>query len=371
MPRPLNPTLFHTLQAQFGEVRISNAGQPRITRRVPDPARPGHFMDRATQRGEQYAIPCMFCGDDRFRLYVSYMYGEKDRATGHRNFGLWFCQNERCHQSEGNRQILRSRLAVPLGRRHSGRVASAQQFCSGEQNLTASAPTTPQPIILPEGLIPITALPETHPAPAYLLQRGFDLQYLQDVWDVSFCDWCLACRPLVSNRIVIPVYRPAQLFSAATEGQQPVLAGWQARAVPGIEPLGGSDAKYLSAEGMQKSELLYGLHLALATKGPVYLVEGATDAWRIGPGAVALFGKDLSQTQKLLLVHHFVGRPILVLLDPDAHEAAERVQHELHLARGGLAGDNRVILVELPPGTEDPAACTPEEIQAAANRALG
>ena len=371
MPGPLNPTLFSTLQAQFGEVRVSNAGQPRITRRVPDPARPGHFMDRATQRGEQYSICCPFCSDDRFRLYISYLYGEKDRATGHRNFGLWFCQNEKCHQSEGNRQILRSRLAVPLGRRHAGPVA-APQFCSGEQNLTTPAHTPPQPIILPEGLIPITALPETHPAPAYLLQRGFDLQYLQEVWEVSFCDWCLECRPLVPNRIVIPVYRPSQLFSPATpEGQQLVLGGWQARAVPGIEPLGGNDAKYLSAEGMLKSELLYGLHLALASEGPVYLVEGPTDAWRIGPGAVALFGKDLSQTQKLLLVHHFLGRPILVLLDPDAHEAAERVQHELHLARGGLAGDNRVILVELPPGAEDPAACTPEEIQAVANRALG
>ena len=86
---------------------------------------------------------------------------------------------------------------------------------------------------------------------------------------------------------------------------------------------------------------------------------------------MAIFGKDLSQTQKLLLVHHFAGRPIIVMLDPDAYEEAERIQHTLFLTRGRAEGDNRVAVADLPAHREDPAACTREEITAAASQALG
>ncbi len=350
MPSPMNPTLFSILQAQFGEVRTTNPGQPRIASRVPDPARPGRFTDRTSQRGEQYAVSCPFCYDDRFRLYISYMYGVLDPATGQRNYGLWCCHNEKCHQVEANRLMLRSRLAVPISRRYAQHV-----------ELPATTPATepPQEIVLPEGLTPIASLPASHPAAIYLTSRGFDLQYLQETWDISFCDWCIACRPAATNRILIPVYRPAKLFSSS-DGHTLVLGGWQARLVPGYEALGGSDAKYLSAAGMQKSELLYGLHLAIASDGPVYVVEGPSDAWRVGPGAIALFGKDLSQTQKLLLVHHFPGRHIIVMLDQDAHEEARKIQNDLRLARG--PGGGEVLLATLPPGRKDPGDCTPDEI---------
>ena len=354
MSSPLNPTLFSMLQAQFGEVRISNAGQPRIATRVPDPARPGRFIERTDQRGEQYGCSCPFCGDQGCRFYISYMYGVLDPATGQRNYALWCCFNEQCHRSETNRRILRSRLALPLSRRHAQHVEIAP--------ISAPTPVSKE-IILPEGLTPIASLPASHPAAIYLSARGFDLQYLQDTWDVSFCDWCLECRPTATRRIVIPAYSPAKLFSPTYDPSQPlVLRGWQARIVPGFEVLGGSDAKYLSAAGMQKSELLYGLPSALAATGPVFLVEGPADAWRLGPGALALFGKDLSQTQKLLLVHHFPGRPIHIMLDQDAQDAAQKIQHDLSLARSGSPGDNRVNILTLPPGRKDPGECTQEEI---------
>jgi hypothetical protein len=359
----LNPTLYDTLQAKFGEVRLTHPGQQRVARRVPDPARPGQFTTRATERGEQLVVCCPFCGDTRFRLYVSYMCGQKDPFTGKPNHRLWYCQNERCHESETNRKIFRSMIAVPLGRRRQSAVCASTR---------TAAPQPAGPIELPSGLIPIAALPATHPAPAYLLRRGFDLSYLQQTWDISFCDSCLNCRPVATNRIVIPIHRPARMFAPTNNGEQDlVLAGWQARSVPGIDPLAGADAKYLFAEGMQKSELLYGLHLAIASQGPVYLVEGPTDCWRIGPGALAIFGKDLSRTQKLLLVHHFAGRPIIVMLDPDAWESAGKVQYQLCLARGNADGDNRVVIADLPNHREDPADCTREELIQAAAEALG
>ena len=123
MPSPLNATLFSILQAQFGQVHVTNAGQARIATRVPDPARPGRFTERTSQRGEQYAVSCPFCYDDRCRLYISYQYGVLDPATGQRNYGLWCCHNEKCHQIETNRLMLRSRLAVPISRRYAQHVA--------------------------------------------------------------------------------------------------------------------------------------------------------------------------------------------------------------------------------------------------------
>ena len=84
--------------------------------------------------------------------------------------------------------------------------------------------------------------------------------------------------------------------------------------------------------------------------------------WRIGPGAVAIFGKDLSQTQKLLLVHHFAGRPIVVMLDPDAHEQSLGIQQTLFLARGGTEGSGPVVVTSLPDAREDPAACTRQRV---------
>jgi len=360
---PLHPALYHALQHRFGEVRIANAGQRRLTRRVPDPVRPGRFITQAEQRGEQYVVPCPFCHDHKPRLYVSYVYGRRDPRTGRNNYRLWCCHNERCHEVAANRRIFRSMAAAPIGRqRHRARV----EFPS-----SATRPQEAHEIVLPDGLIPIDALPASHPGPAYLQRRGFDCTDLASTWQISFCDSCMNCQPVATNRIVIPVYRPAQMFAPATaEPQSQVLAGWQARIVPGLLPLAGEDNKYLFPSGMQKSELLYGLHLAMQTSGPVFVVEGTSDCWRIGPGAVGLFGKSLSTTEKLLLVHHFAGQPIVILLDRDAHQDAEQIQRQLLLARSGLPGDNRVVIAELPAHRDDPADCTREEIFDAARCAL-
>jgi hypothetical protein len=292
------------------------------------------------------------------------MCGEKDPFTGKRNYCLWCCHNERCHESETNRKVFRSMIIPPLGRqrRRAKRAPAA-----------APTPQPVRPITLPRNLSPIADLPPTHPAPTYLLERHFDPAYLQQVWEISFCVACSDCCPSVTNRIIIPIYRPAKLFAPASNGQHElILAGWQARSIPDL-PLPGcnSDPKYLFAAGMRKSELLYGLHLAVASQGPVYLVEGPTDCWRIGPGSVAMFGKALSETQKLLLVHHFAGRPIVVMLDRDARSVVDAIQHELYLIRGSSAGDNRVVIADLPGHREDPADCTPAELVHAITAALG
>ena len=301
MPSPMNPTLFSILQAQFGEVRTTNPGQPRITSRVPDPARPGRFTERADQRGEQYAVSCPFCGDDRCRLYISYMYGVLDPATGQRNYGLWCCHNEDCHQVEANRAMLRSRLAVPISRRYAQHV-ELPRHNSGHG-------TQPQEIILPEGLTPIAAL-ASQPSCCHLphLPRLRPPVPSGDVgYQLLRLVHCLSPRshephpdPGLPPRKVVLVKRLRIPLSSAAG--RPALC-------PAIEVLGGSDAKYLSAAGMQKSELLYGLHLAIASDGPVYVVEGPADAWRVGPGAIATLRQGPFADPEVALGPSFSGPP--------------------------------------------------------------
>ncbi|HEX3655207.1 MAG TPA: hypothetical protein VHV55_05355 [Pirellulales bacterium] len=363
---PLNEPLFELLQSRFPVVKIVNEGQPRIVTYIPDPVKPGKLLVRAYRRGEQYAVDCRFCGDRRQRLYISYQYGQRDRVTGTAN-NLWCCHNERCHESAGNRALLRSVLTLPLSRR------ARQRYATGAVADTTSPAfaSTPQvEMSLPNDLWPLVDLPSSHSAISYVLSRGFQPAELWRNWQAYYCCRASESRPAVYDRLIIPVWRPAVTFAASlADTMLPlVLAGWQARA---IGPAPDHVPRYLSAAGMQKSRLLYGLPQALQTAGPVFVCEGVTDCWRIGPWAVALFGKDLSQHQKILLVHHFPGRPLIVALDADARDQAQQIVDELRQARTGQQGDNRVVLLELPRGRNDPGECTQEEVLAAGLTPLG
>ena len=162
---------------------------------------------------------------------------------------------------------------------------------------------------------------------------------------MQFCELSVTAKPSPTQRLVIPIY--------TLESQTVTrLAGWQARYIgdcPAEVP------KYLSCKGMKKSQLFYGLPEAMRTTGPVVIVEGPTDVWRLGPGAVALFGKDMSLPQQELLDRFLPGRPVVVFLDRDAQDKAVELQTTL-LNRGRVA-----VLAELPDGRDDVGDCTSEE----------
>lgn len=91
-----------------------------------------------------------------------------------------------------------------------------------------------------------------------------------------------------------------------------------------------------------------------STTGPVVIVEGPTDVWRLGPGAVALFGKDMSLPQQALLDQHLPGRHVVVMLDRDVQDNATNLRSTL-LNRGVT------VLAGLPDGRDDVGDCTTEE----------
>lgn len=353
----MNEVLFRTLQDRLGEVKITNEGQARMAHRERDTSAPTGFRVVVDQRGEEYAVDCPFCGDTRWRCYINHRYGLPDPFSGARNFSLWCCHNEGCHRSPANRDRLRQMTAIPLGRER--RMLQAP----------AAVPSTLQPIVWPEGAIPLNALTGFHAALDYVIERGFDPDDLATTWGVSYCKWNRSARPDPTGRLVFPIGSLPPAFTATGSTLNCERVGWQARAIPSIKPPVAPEAKYLTAAGLQKSKLLYGLPQALQEITPVFIVEGVTDVWRIGPGAVAILGKSMSRDQKQLAVQHFAGRPIIIMLDADARDEALALQRDLQRVRG-TGADNQVVVACTPQG-RDPADCSSEAIIRLGAQALG
>lgn len=193
----------------------------------------------------------------------------------------------------------------------------------------------------PEGLKPLASLP-LHKK--YLEGRGFDLDYLDKVWGVSEG---LTLHQRLAWRVFIPIADPS--------GR---AVSWTTRAVSDA-----AERRYLTAEPEQEAlpskSLLYGephlRHVAV-------VVEGPTDAWRVGPGAVATLGTSFTQAQLLRLSKY----PLRVVAY-DREEAAQAAAEKLCEALAPFAG--RTVRVELSAG--DPGSATEKEISRLRRKYLG
>jgi DNA primase len=133
------------------------------------------------------------------------------------------------------------------------------------------------------------------------------------------------------------------------------LAGWQARL---ITPQVNRSPKYITARGVRKSKLLYGLPRAVKSSGPIVMCEGVTDVWRLGRNAVALFGKSLSHAQQELLLRHFWGRSLVLFLDRDAAKETHSTCQNLQSAREKAGDRSPVVVAEHPDGCHDVGECS-------------
>jgi len=154
--------------------------------------------------------------------------------------------------------------------------------------------------------VPLTDLPKNHPAIMYLGERDFDPHELFDLWGVRYCVHCPESRfyhaHLVEDRIIVPIYWDGE------------LVGWQTRAV-------GEDSglKYYTMPGLKKGRILYNGDRAKRHATGV-LVEGVTDAWRVGTRCAGMLGKSISYFQWTWLCTEFRGKRLLSIMDPDAWE---------------------------------------------------
>lgn len=344
----LNPILFAALQRAFpveaATAVITNAGQRRRCERS--------ALNRGAveEYGEEIKLNCPFCGDTRGRMRINYTY---DPAL---NTGRWYCYNEKCHENESYRTQLAHLLqavwqeAKRLARNPNANVVS--RVVSSPQR--TEAPITPE---LPAGTVPIIDLPGDHPAAQYLLGRGFDIQKLWDDFQIGFSEGSRFPQPAIGPRIVIPIVDPF-----TKPGERPTLLGWQARQIPGLPSDLHSEAKYLTMQGFRKSHELY-----TAIQGPLldvlFIVEGVTDAWRIGRPAVALLGKAASSRQidRLVEIGQF-SRLIFVALDQDAQPEQQQLVDKLRERFARLDVDTQVLAFDLPEGCKDIGECTQTDI---------
>ena len=139
-----------------------------------------------------------------------------------------------------------------------------------------------------------------------------------------------------SHRIIIPIYLDG------------VLISFQGRDISGL-----STAKYKACQ--EKDEVyphqqsLYGIDFT-QSKSTVVIVEGVTDVWRLGPGAVATFGIEWTTPQARMIANRFKKFSILFDAEPQAQEQGEKLYQ--YLTGRGLKGELAILEKEgMDPGS--------------------
>lgn len=321
MADPLNPTLYNLLKQKFGDVRISNEGCHAHYQRLSDPINPRRTVIRASSWGEYYCVRCPFCNDHSPRLWINHCYASEVTFGRRQLTQLAVCYNNQCLQQPGRFEQL-EQMIFGIGKHLKPKPLPIRPA------LTPFAPT----VVSPPGEIALLSdLPNKHPAREYIESRGFDPDWLAVKFQIGVCvNPAEPKMEIMRDRIYIPVTFRNE------------LVGWQCRAVGNA-----NGPKYLNATNMRKSTLLYNFDAA-AAQPFVVVVEGVTSVWRLGGGAVCLFGKSMSMMQQNLIARTWAKKPVFLLLDSDAKIETERAK-ELLTQRGMT-----VVSVDLP-DSRDPA----------------
>lgn len=304
---PLNPTLHQRLNrlAPGGVVAIANEGSRGSARKVRCPG--GGTKLQIGDFGETYRVNCPFCNDTRGRLWINWRYGQPDPSTDDRlriDY-LARCFNEECVPDDrDNRNELAERL---LGFRNRNQRGQAWITNRGRSPVPRIGPCAP-----PGQTIPLMDLPDGDPAVAYLLQRGFSRETARR-HGLSCCVQADPRFTPAQGRIICPIDFNFQ------------RVGWQARFVG--TPPSRDIPKYYTMPGLPKRAILYNFDRAKDMPF-VVVTEGVTDVWRVGDHGVALLGHDAT-SQQIELLQTLERKPIVVLLDGDEKERAQRLQREL------------------------------------------
>lgn len=184
--------------------------------------------------------------------------------------------------------------------------------------------------------------PMQEPHRRYLKGRGFDPDELERLWGLQG----IGVARRLPWRLFVPVHDAVQ-----SSMYQPAIASWTTRSISMSQRDG---FRWLSArpdeEAVPLKTMLYGESLC---RHAAIVVEGPSDAWRVGPGAVATFGLAATRQQVLRLTR-FPIRVVAFDHEPKAQRAAERLCWLLE----GFPGTT--MRVEL--GAADPGCASKEEI---------
>lgn len=241
-------------------------------------------------------------------------------------------------------------LAEVLAAASSKSYYEVKQFIPYRQNVYTRRqrdetpyPTRRATLVLPSGLQPISTLclPCCKPHRAYLLRRGFDPTQIAAVWGVQ--------------GVTLAYEHSWSLFIPIADASGKVVS-WTTRR------LSNNGRRYVNAKAEQELQpiksVLYGAYLA---KHAVIVVEGPTDAWRIGPGAVAVMGVAFTQAQVAKIAKYPV-RCIVFDNEPNAQQQAKKLCNQLAVYPG------QTHLAQL--RSKDPGEATNEEVKELRRRFL-
>lgn len=242
----------------------------------------------------------------------------------------------------------------------------------------------------PGDVIPIHECLDTNPGVQYLLKRGYDLTMLWQHMRVSFC---------TKENPKVPYGWQPEGFRKTPQGriifyidQFGVNRGWQGRIletvdnnlkyfwhpykevwVPveektkeGFKPLPGYDGwnpgKYIIGMGTSRNDVLLGFDAAVKynegkTTKTLILTEGPLDAAKIGPPAVAVMGKWVSEGQAALASNSFNN----IIIIPDNDRGGQDFLNHARRSLGVFGVAPKVI--ELPENVNDVGTLTIEDAQ--------
>lgn len=343
-----NPKLYHAMKQIFGETpKIVNEGEPchlsNVYAEYQFVPRTQNLLAACTKGGEQYAVCCPFCGDTRQRLYISHMWDTEfvqANVRYHCSDQLMHCFNENCTANPEHRTKLINSLREAIGNMveipeddmgsseiyHGDELANQCLYPAEAKDL--DDPNTPKEVL------------------QYLRERGFDPTELQRVWGVQ---WLVRYGKFSHPILVIPVVQNDEYWF------------WQGRLVPinghvdgevERDPATGKlFPKYYFPHGVKKAWALYNLDKS-RTHDTVFIAEGVTDAWAIGQGSVARFGKSLSSAQVQLLVDQCFGKHIIIVPDMDDPQALDCAKEDVMKLE--IQSSFASVKLALPPNGMDP-----------------
>jgi hypothetical protein len=317
---PLNEALHRRLVDQFGSVTIAKQGESLVGYRT---GRGSDTKFEIVSSGEYYRTNCPYCLDTRKRLWINHRWGVGPDGDPDQMWWAAICYNDECLSKPGNLKSLRQTVYGGVGRERFGQYTNIQPGIVADDVDFSEVPD-------PGKLIPLAELGLMHPANAYLVSRGFDPYKIGPAYGLTVCEQADPRFRVMQGRIVVPVYMDG------------LRVTWQGRAV------GEQDwrrvPKYYNMPGPPKRKMLYGFDAAKLLPY-VILVEGVTDMWAVGPPAVALLGKTMSNQQFELITKHW--KYVIVMLDEEAQDNAADLYAllEQHV---------KVIRMKLPTGA-DPA----------------
>jgi len=189
-------------------------------------------------------------------------------------------------------------------------------------------------LLLPEGTAPLQKIHKK-----YLTSRGFE-SWVEELFDLKGTSYF---GPY-SHRIIAPIYYRGQLVS------------YQSR-----DYTGKTDMRWKacsdSHELLSHKTMVYGSDLVPTSVAIV--VEGISDVWKIGPGAVATSGVEYKTEQVRFLAKHFSKLYVMFDNDSAGRRAGKSLRAELEF---------RGVETESIPVKSDPGDMEQEEIQELLNK---